>query len=72
MKAVAMASRKINVYDTRKLDPKSAELETETLLKFQTRSGPSATAKPSPLRSPQLTTTEYPSRPCPSLSLFPS
>lgn len=34
---VAMANRKISIYDTRKLDPKQAELETETLLKHQTR-----------------------------------
>ena len=35
---VAMAQRKIHIYDTRKLDPKHAEIETETLLKYQTRS----------------------------------
>ena len=34
---VAIAQRKIHIYDTRKLDPRHAEIETETLLKYQTR-----------------------------------
>ena len=35
---VAMAQRKVSVYDTRKLDPKHAEIERDSILKYQIRS----------------------------------